>query len=85
MQEHAMAISNDLDALLGRRETAEALSEAGFKTSPATLATLAVRGGGPPFQKFGRFPLYRWGNSLDWARSRLSKVVSSTSELDSAA
>jgi hypothetical protein len=80
-----MAISNDLDALLGRRETAEALSEAGFKTSPATLATLAVRGGGPPFQKFGRFPLYRWGNSLDWARSRLSKVVSSTSELDSAA
>lgn len=79
-----MAIPTDPDALLGRRETAEALTEAGFKTAETTLATMAVRGGGPPFQKFGRFPLYRWGNSLNWAQSRLSKVVTSTSELDGA-
>ncbi len=80
-----MAIPTDPDTLLGRRENAAALTEAGFKTAETTLATLAVRGGGPPFQKFGRFPLYRWGNSLDWARSRLSKLVTSTSELDSEA
>jgi hypothetical protein len=77
-----MAIPDDNDALLGRRATAEALTEAGFRISPATLATRATRGGGPKFRKFGRHPLYKWGDSLEWARSRLSPLVSSTSELD---
>ena len=74
----------DFDALLSRRDTAGALSAAGFPTSPATLATLASRGGGPPFRKFGRWPLYRWGDALDWARGRLSEPMRSTSEADAA-
>jgi hypothetical protein len=70
------------DALLTRAECAEALTEAGFKTSPATLDTKAVRGGGPPFQKWGNRALYPWGTALEWARGRLSPPVNSTSEFD---
>jgi hypothetical protein len=73
------------ETLLSRSATAEALTEAGFPISSTTLATKAVRGGGPPFRKFGRVPLYCWSDALAWARSRLSPLVNSTSELDSAA
>ena len=34
-----------------RRELSEALRELGFRYAPATLATYAVRGGGPPFMR----------------------------------
>lgn len=70
----------DEDKLLGRAETARALTEAGFRVSPATLATKATRGGGPRYRLFGRRPLYRWGDALAWARCQLSEPVSSTSE-----
>jgi hypothetical protein len=73
--------ADNLDALLSRKETAEKLSAHGFVTTEATLATLATRGGGPPFQKWGQRCVYRWRNSLSWARSRLSNEVTSTSEL----
>jgi hypothetical protein len=72
------------DTLLTRAQTADALTKAGFPVSAATLATKATRGGGPLFQHFGPFVLYRWGNSLQWARSRLGPPTSSTSELDAA-
>lgn len=78
----ASAIPDNLDTLLTRRSTAEALTAAGFPVRPATLATKATRGGGPPFRRFGRVPLYRWGDSLDWAKSRLSPPMRSTSEAD---
>lgn len=68
------------DTRLTRVLAAEALTTSGFPVSPATLATKATRGGGPPFQRFGRVPLYRWGDCLDWAHSRLSEPVRSTSE-----
>jgi alkylation response protein AidB-like acyl-CoA dehydrogenase len=68
------------DALLTRADVALALTEAGFPVSAATLATKAVRGGGPPYQLFGRKPLYRWGPSLSWAQGRLSEPASSSSE-----
>ena len=47
------------DGLLTRRQTAEALTEAGFPVSDKTLATLATRGGGPLYRKFGPRVLYR--------------------------
>jgi hypothetical protein len=78
----AATIPQDPDALLTRKATAEALSAAGFPVAPATLATKATRGGGPPFRRFGRIPLYRWGDSLDWAASRLSPPIRSTSAAD---
>ena len=49
----ASSIPGDLDALLTRNRTAEALQEAGFPVRAKTLATMASRGGGPRFQKFG--------------------------------
>jgi hypothetical protein len=73
---------DDPDFLLNRREGAAALKSRGFKVAPTSLATMASRGGGPKFRKFGRIPLYRWGDLLEWAQSRLGPVVSSTSELD---
>jgi hypothetical protein len=68
-------------SFLTRNATADALTEAGFPMSPATLATKATRGGGPPFRRFGRRPLYKWGDALRWAKSRLSPLIANTSEL----
>lgn len=77
-----MALPTDPNTLLRRRPCATALTEAGFQTSAATLATKATRGGGPPFRRFGRVPLYRWGDALEWANSLLSAPMRSTSEAD---
>jgi hypothetical protein len=74
--------SIDLDALLTRAATADALNKAGYPISRATLSTKATRGGGPPFRKFGQRVLYRWGDTLEWAQSRLSAPKRSTSEAD---
>ena len=70
----------DLDALLPNDQAAAALTAKGYPTRPATLNTKRTRGGGPPFQKYGSRVLYRWGDLLDWASSRLSAPVGSTSE-----
>jgi len=67
-------------SLLRRLDCAEALRRTGFPISPKTLATMATRGGGPPFHKFGRAVLYRWEDALAWAEARLSPPISSSSE-----
>jgi hypothetical protein len=77
-------VPDNPDALQIRKATALALQEVGYPVSEATLATMATRGGGPPFHKFGPRPLYRWGDALDWARARLSPLMHSTSEIDAA-
>jgi hypothetical protein len=71
----------DSDARLTRKQTAEALSAAGYPIADATLATMASRGGGPLFSKFGPRAIYRWGDALEWAKSRLSRPLSPTAEL----
>jgi hypothetical protein len=71
----------DNDALLSRAETAAALRAEGYRVAAATLATKAVRGGGPPFMKFSRYAVYRWGDALTWAKASCSRSVTSTSEL----
>lgn len=77
-----MAIPSDPKVRLRRKALAVALTEAGFPTAEATLATRATRGGGPPFQCYGRIPLYRWSDALEWAERRLSAPRGSTSEAD---
>ncbi len=57
------------------------LSEHGIELAPATLAKLACIGGGPPFQKAGRVPLYPVDLLDEWALARLGAVVRSTSEV----
>jgi hypothetical protein len=68
------------DSLLGRKETAAALTESGLPVAAATLTTMACRGGGPPYQLFGPRALYRWGDALAWARARLSAPRRSAAE-----
>jgi hypothetical protein len=48
-----------------------------------TLAKLACVGGGPPFRKLGKLPLYTLEDLDTWATSRMSGPVMSTSELGS--
>jgi hypothetical protein len=71
----------DPEARLSRAQAAEALTRRGYQTAYATLSTLATRGSGPPFAKFGPRAIYRWQDLLDWAQSRTSKPARSTSEL----
>jgi hypothetical protein len=73
-------IPADPNALLGRKETAAALTEAGFPIAAETLTTKASRGGGPPYSLFGPRALYRWGTSLEWARSQLTPPRRSATE-----
>jgi hypothetical protein len=69
------------EILLRRDELARRLQAAGFPITYATLETLACRGGGPKFCRFGRYVLYRWEDALSWAKSRLTDTMSNTSDL----
>lgn len=53
------------DARFLRGPLAEALRLCGFPISAKTLATKASRGGGPPYQMFGRHSTYTWGPSVE--------------------
>jgi hypothetical protein len=79
-----MAIPIYPESLLTRSGAAEALTEAGYPTARATLASMATRGGGPVYRRFGPRVLYRWADLLDWAQSRLGPPIRSTSEQDAA-
>ncbi len=46
----ASTLPDDPETLLTREAVAEALTDAGYPTSPKTLATKASRGGGPHFE-----------------------------------
>jgi hypothetical protein len=65
---------------LDRKEAAQFLTDQGYKTAPATLAKLACIGGGPPFESFGRRPLYRQADLLAWAQERTTGPRRSTSD-----
>lgn len=72
----------DPDTLLTRQQVAVRLNERGFPIKATSLDTMASRGGGPPFRKFGSRPLYRWGDAIEWANGRLESLVNSTSAED---
>ena len=66
---------------LRRFEASEYLFERhGIKRAPATLAKLAVIGGGPAFRKANRTPLYDITTLDAWAESLLSQSKVSTSD-----
>jgi hypothetical protein len=70
------------DAMLTREKGATALSDLGYPVTKATLATLATRGGGPLYRRFGKRVLYRFRDLTDWAEARCSVPRHSTSEAD---
>lgn len=67
---------------LRRDQAAEYLKSRYGAYTTETLAKMACRGGGPKFRRMGRFPYYTRTDLDDWAHSRMSPPVSSTSELD---
>ncbi len=58
--------------ILTRKQVAEALRERGYPITQATLSTMATRGRGPSFVKFGRHTLYNLDAALAWAEGRCS-------------
>jgi hypothetical protein len=75
-------VPDDPNAWLARSAAAAALRATGYPISSDTLATMASRGGGPQFSKWGSRALYRWRDLLEWAETRLSEPVCNTSESD---
>ncbi len=71
---------SEMPTLLRRAELAAALTAHGFPITKATLETLACRGGGPAYRRFGRATLYDLVEALAWARARLSPAAASASE-----
>jgi hypothetical protein len=65
----SLSIPENPDVLLGREAAAGALTAAGYQTSPLTLATKATRGNGPPYRRFGKRVIYRWGDLIAWAEA----------------
>ena len=64
-----------------RAEAARYIREAhGIPCAPATLAKYACLGGGPPFRKAGKFPIYVRDDLDTWALQRLGEPMRSTSE-----
>lgn len=48
-------------------------------TTPASLATMATRGGGPRFCRIGKYARYRRSDLDEWALKRCSGLLDSTS------
>ena len=60
------------------------LNEHGIRRRPTTLAKDVVSGTGPRYRKLGRGVVYDVADLDDFAESRLSEPVRSTSELGAA-
>jgi hypothetical protein len=66
---------------LSRPEASKHLFEKfGIKLSPKTLASKACSGGGPPYYKAGRYPLYPPEELDEYATELLGKLQTSTSD-----
>lgn len=62
-----------------REEAARFLRANGLRTTAASLATMATRGGGPPYFKIGKHCFY-WQIDLEmWVEQRCSGPLDSTS------
>ena len=70
------------DTILLRKAAADALTEAGYPVKASTLATLASRGGGPKFRRFGRVPIYRLSDLISWAEEKSSPPGATTTECE---
>ena len=68
------------DPILSRDQAAAWLKSLGLRTTTASLATMANRGGGPAFLKIGRYVYYRPEDLQAWVGMRCSGLVDSTSD-----
>jgi len=80
--QHQPQTENSFPRFMRRVEAAHYLRENyGIPCVPSTLAKYACIGGGPAFRRASKFPIYARDDLDAWAKSRISKRVSSTSEL----
>ena len=63
-----------------RRAAAQYLQDNYEFGTPASLAKLAVTGGGPSFRKLGRMVLYEVPELDRWAQAKMSGPMRSTSD-----
>ena len=68
------------DVLLTREQVADALTRCGVPYSAKTLSTRACRGGGPPYRRFAKRAIYRWGDVVEWAQAEMRTPARSASE-----
>jgi hypothetical protein len=67
-------------AYVNRKAAAAYISNNYFPCAVATLASLAVRGGGPAFRKAGPYVLYEPRHLDQWAAEQIGPLVSTTTE-----
>ena len=81
-QDSVVKVSAEWPNRMRRREASHYLQQQhGIRLAHATLAKLAVVGGGPPFRLDGRFPVYD-RDALDaYASERLGPLHRSTSDV----
>lgn len=73
-----MTAETHLPKVYTRQEAAEALTSWGFPIVKSTLETLACRGGGPRYSRWGRTPLYAEADLREWVQGRLKPVASTS-------
>lgn len=62
-----------------RDGAAQFLQAHGLRTTAASLATMATRGGGPPFFKIGKYAFYWQLDLEEWMKQRCTDLLDSTS------
>lgn len=73
----------DEDRPLRRREASDYLLQChGISRTPKTLAKLAVLGGGPPFRRAGRTPIYKPRTLDQWVASITTPEATTTAAHD---
>jgi hypothetical protein len=77
-----MAILPNPDDRVTREAGAKALTDAGYPTSPSTLATKVSRGRGPRYRLYSGRAIYVWSDLLAWAESCVTEPRRSSSEAD---
>jgi hypothetical protein len=70
---------------LTRQGAAQALTAAGLPIAAATLAKLAVTGGGPAYVRWNGRAIYETGALFTWARARTSSAAATTAAHSSVA
>ena len=63
---------SDASPLMTRKTLAAVLKRQGYPIALATLASMASRGGGPQYRRFGGRCLYHRDDVAEWVEGRLS-------------
>ena len=58
-----------------RDEAAKFLQRLGLHCTSEDLSRFGIRGGGPSFTKFGRFPMYTEESLKSWAATKLKDAA----------